>query len=260
MSKPFARVRSEQVRIVLVRPQSPGNIGAVARAMHNMGLRHLVLVAPERFPHPEARMMACDAQGLLQQARVCATLEEAVADCHWLVGTSARRRHFRHPPLAPRQWAQKLPALTQQHRVGVLFGPEDSGLTRAELDLCHELLTIPTVPAATSLNLAQAVLIVCYEILLASAPPPPLPPPALAPLAEVTAMYEHVRQTLAIRGFAGDAAVTRVLEGLRRIFDRAGLERRDVALLRGIARQLAWALQHPGEAPDPPVAEGETTP
>src|ERR1700752_2857327 len=100
-----------QITIILVRPQSPGNIGAAARAMHNMGLHRLALVAPEHFPHPEARMMACHAEHLLQQAEVHDSLPAAVATCHWLVGTSARRREYRHPPLTPYELAHKLPAL-----------------------------------------------------------------------------------------------------------------------------------------------------
>ena len=139
-------LNTANISIILVRTQSPGNIGAAARAMHNMGLERLVLVAPKRFPHPEARMMACDAVELLQQARIVPTLAEAVASCHWLVGTSARRRQYRKPPLSPEAVAHKLPALYQQ-QVGILFGAEDAGLTTAELDLCHDLLVIPTAPA-----------------------------------------------------------------------------------------------------------------
>src|SRR5262247_4578023 len=154
------------ITIILVRPQSPGNIGAAARAMHNMGLERLALVAPEHFPHPEARMMACHAEHLLHQAAVYDSLAAAVTTCHWLVGTSARRREYRHPPLTPRELAHKLPALYARHpHVGILFGPEDTGLTTAELDLCNDLVVIPTAAEATSLNLAQAVMVLCYEIM-----------------------------------------------------------------------------------------------
>ena len=139
--------------------------------MHNMGLERLTLVAPERFPHPEARMMACDAIDLLHQARIVPTLAEAVASCHWLVGTSARRRQYRKPPLSPEALAHKLPALCQHYQVGIVFGPEDAGLTSAELDLCHDLVVIPTVSHATSLNLAQAVMVICYEIAQRHQPP-----------------------------------------------------------------------------------------
>jgi TrmH family RNA methyltransferase len=234
------------ITIILVRPQTPGNIGAAARAMHNMGLHRLALVAPEHFPHPEARMMACHAEPLLQQAEVYDSLSAAVATCHWLVGTSARRREYRHPPLTPRELAYKLPALCAQHpHVGLLFGPEDTGLTSAELDLCNDLVVIPTVAEATSLNLAQAVLVLSYEILQASYQALPHQAPPLASLDEIEAMYDHFRTAFSIHGFSGSHAIERSLMGMRRICERAGLERRDVRLLRGIARQLAWALRHP---------------
>ena len=238
--------QAAHISIILVRPQTPGNIGAAARAMHNMGLRQLALVAPEHFPHPEARMMACHAEHLLHQAAVYDSLSAAVATCHWLVGTSARRREYRHTPLTPHELAHKLPALCEQHpHVGILFGPEDTGLTSAELDLCNDLVVIPTVAEATSLNLAQAVMVLSYEMMQAHYQAPPHPEPLLASLDEIEAMYGHVREAFAIHGFSGAHAIERSLMGLRRIFERAGLERRDVRLLRGMARQLAWALRHP---------------
>jgi tRNA (cytidine32/uridine32-2'-O)-methyltransferase len=245
----MAPLQTEHITIILVRPQSPGNIGAVARAMRNMGLQRLALVQPERFPHPEARMMACGATDLLHQARVYPGLQDAIADCHWLIGTSARRRRYRKPPLTPRELAHALPELCQNYRVGILFGPEDSGLTAQELNLCHARVVIPTVAAATSLNLAQAVMVVCYEIMQARYRPSALPEVRLAAMGDIEAMYEHLRQAFNVRGFSDAQSVERVLLRLRHIFERTGLEPRDVRLLRGIARQLAWALRHPPEAP-----------
>ena len=233
------------VSIVLVRPQSPGNIGSVARVMRNMGFARLVLVAPGRFPHPEARMMASGARDLLEAAEVHDTLAAATATYHWLAGTSARQRQHRNLPLTPRQLGDKLPALCRQYQVGLVFGPEDAGLTTAELDACHDLVAIPTSPEAPSLNLAQAVAVVCYEISQPRHIPDAPSAPPLASVAESEAMYQHLRQAFSIRGFAGEPAVERALSGLRRIFERTGLERRDVRLLRGIARQLGWALRYP---------------
>ena len=233
------------VSVILVRPQSPGNIGSVARVMRNMGFDRLALVAPERFPHPEARMMASGARRVLEEAEIHDTLDAATAACHWLAGTSARQRQHRNLPLTPRQLGDKLPALCREYRVGLVFGPEDAGLTTAELDACHDLVAIPSSPAAPSLNLAQAAAVICYEI---SQPrhcdaAPPAPP--LATVADSEAMYRHLRRAFSIRGFPGEPAVERALSGLRRIFERSGLERRDVRLLRGIARQLGWALRYP---------------
>ena len=236
---------TDHVSIILVRPQSPGNIGSVARVMRNMGFNHLVLVAPERFPHPEARMMASGARKQLEAAEIHDTLADATATCHWLAGTSARQRQHRNAPLTPRQLGDKLPALCQPYRVGLVFGPEDAGLTTAELDACHDLVAIPTAPEAPSLNLAQAVAVVCYEISQPRQAPAKPPAPPLASVAECEAMYQHLRQAFSIRGFPVEPAVERALSGLRRIFERTGLERRDVRLLRGIARQLGWALRYP---------------
>jgi TrmH family RNA methyltransferase len=242
---PFAARNVERITIILVRPLSPGNIGAAARAMHNMGLSQLTLVAPALFPHPEARMLACHAEPLLLQARVCDTVQEAVASCHWLVGTSARPRHYRKPPLTPRELAHKLPALCQRYHVGILFGPEDAGLTTDELNLCHDRVVIPTAPTATSLNLAQAVMVLCYEIWLAHSRPAAQQIPVLATVAETEAMYAHLQDAFSLHGFPDTYSVRRILDRLRRIFERTGLEQRDVRLIRGIARQLAWALRHP---------------
>jgi tRNA/rRNA methyltransferase len=180
---------------------------------------------------------------LLQQAQIVPTLAAAAAACHWLVGTSARRRQYRKPPLSPHTLAQQLPALGPQYQVGIVFGPEDTGLTTAELDLCHDLVVIPTAPHATSLNLAQAVMVLCYEMAQQHLPPPaPSAVPALATVADVEAMYHHLQEAFNVYGFPGPFAVQRVLLGVRRILERTGLERRDVALLRGVARQLGWAL------------------
>ena len=135
------------ITIILVRPQTPGNIGAAARAMHNMGLRRLALVAPEHFPHPEARMMACHAEHLLHQAEVYDSLSAAVATCHWLVGTSARRREYRHQPLTPHELAHKLPALCAQRLPSTASqGPT---LSNAGSWACGGFLSVPDSNAVT---------------------------------------------------------------------------------------------------------------
>jgi TrmH family RNA methyltransferase len=239
----------ERITMILVRPQSPGNIGSTARAMRNMGLHRLALVAPERFPHAEARMMACGADALLQQAEIYDSVQAAIASCHWLIGTSARQRRYRHVPLTPVQLAQKLPVLCRDHHVGILFGPEDAGLTTDELNLCQDWVVIPTATEATSLNLSQAVMVICYEIMSQRTAPPSADLPALASIAETEAMYEHLRQAFTLHGFPTHDAVDRILIGLRRIFERTKLEHRDVRLVRGIARQLGWAMRHPMTLP-----------
>ena len=233
------------VSIILVRPQSPGNIGSAARVMRNMGFSRLVLVAPERFPHPEARMMASSARKLLEEAEVHDTLAAATATCHWLAGTSARQRQHRNLPLTPRQLGDKLPALCQP--VSGWPGIRTGG-RRADHRRARRLSRSggdPHLPEAPSLNLAQAIAVVCYEISQPRHAPAAPPAPPLASVAESEAMYQHLRRAFSIRGFPGEPAVERALSGLRRIFERTGLERRDVRLLRGIARQLGWALRYP---------------
>ncbi len=151
------------------------------------------------------------------------------------------------------QLAQKLPVLCQDHHVGILFGPEDAGLTTDELNLCHDWVVIPTVSEATSLNLSQAVMVICYEIMSQRTAPSSADLPELASMSETEAMYAHLRQAFTLHGFPTHDAVDRILIGIRRIFERTKLERWDVRLVRGIARQLGWAMRHPVTLPRGPV-------
>ena len=145
------------IRIVLVSTQHPGNIGASARAMLTMGLRDLVLVNPDRFPHPQARATAAHAADVLDGARVVGSLDEAVADCGWVVALSARVRHLGDEPLRPWQAAERAVAVAGEAPVAFVFGCERTGLTNEEVDLCHATTLIPANPDYSSLNLSQAV-------------------------------------------------------------------------------------------------------
>lgn len=154
----------DQISIVLVNTSHPGNIGATARAMKNMGLEHLVLVSPKEFPHAEATVRASGADDLLARAKLVNNLQEAIADVHFVVGTSARTRTIPWPLANPRQCVQKIaPILEASQRVAFVFGNEQSGLSNEELALCHYHLQIPTSQDFSSLNVAAAVQIVCYE-------------------------------------------------------------------------------------------------
>ena len=161
---PSAPMNLDNIRIVLVNTTHPGNIGGVARAMKNMGLSRLYLVAPEKFPDEQAVWRAASAGDLLDSAVVTATVEEAIADCQFVVGTSARERRIPWPLLDPRQCAARIDPLSQREQVAIMFGREDRGLTNEELQLCNLHLNIPTSDAYSSLNLAMAVQIVCYEL------------------------------------------------------------------------------------------------
>ena len=159
------------IRIVLVGTTHPGNIGAVARAMKNMGLSELHLVRPKYFPHEEATARASGADDVLEHARVHQTLADAVEDCVYVAGTSARTRALSWPTLAPAECAQKLLTDASRGPVAAVFGPEKNGLCNEDMDLCDSLMTIPTDPDFSSLNLAMAVQVLSYEIRRATAEP-----------------------------------------------------------------------------------------
>lgn len=250
------------ITIVLVRPQYAGNIGAVCRAMKNMGLTRLNLVSPEQGPlSAEARMMATSAKDILQKARIFSSLESALQDFRWIAGTSARKGINRGPFISPREICPEIIQHARSIPVAILFGPEDRGLTNRELDPCHALISIPTHPALSSLNLAQAVILLSYELYLASlgelgigdfglrnekrvrrektCSSSGLQPP-LAEFQKVEKMYAHLEQLLLRIGFLDANNPKRIMHTLRRIFGRANLCDRDVAILRGIFRQLEW--------------------
>ena len=228
------------INIVLVQPSHPGNIGAAARAMKTMGLRQLVLVDPKRYPDPQAEWRAASALDVLEACRVCATLEEAVAGCHWLVGASGRSRRIPWPLADVRSAATQLLERSAAGPVAVLFGREADGLSNDELQLCNLQLRIPASPAYPSLNLAMAVQVVAYELRLQSEAAPVQQvwdrPPATAE--EVDAMLKHWRQALIASGFLNPDNPGQTLTRLRRLVARTDLDQTEVHMLRGIAHHL----------------------
>jgi len=254
----------DSVRIVLVNTSHPGNIGAAARAMKNMGLSRLVLVDPERFPDPEARARAAGADDVLQQAQVVTTLEEAIADCVLVMGTSARDRRIPWPVLDPRESAGKvldqlaeLPAAP----IALVFGREDSGLTSDELQRCQYHVHIPSNPDFSSLNLAAAVQVLSYELRMAQLAREGLPTkmhkiettaihneiPATAE--ELEHFYAHLEQVLVEIGFHDPQKPRQLMPRLRRLYGRTGLNRMEINILRGILTetQKAVGVQAAGE-------------
>lgn len=227
------------LRVVLVGAQHPGNIGAAARAMKVMGLSDLVLVAPERYPDPEATARASGADDILDSVRVCGSLEEALADSVLAIGTSARTRHTRWPRVAPREAAQRAVEATVNGPVALVFGRERSGLDNAELDRCQLHLQIPTNPDYASLNLAAAVQVVAYELRMAAgagiaAEPDPEPVTA----ADMEGLYQHWQEVLAASGFLDPAEPKILMRRLRRLFNRAAPDRIELNILRGSLRSL----------------------
>jgi TrmH family RNA methyltransferase len=225
------------IRIVLVGTTHPGNIGAAARAMKNMGLTELVLVNPKLFPHEDATARASGAEDLLESATVVETLDAAIADCCYVAGASARSRTIGWPSMLPRDCAMRLVQESAQGPVAVIFGPEKSGLSNDDLDRCHTLLTIPTDPGFSSLNLAMAVQVISYELRLAQMNPrteDPMPEAPLASGEELENFYVHLEQVLTSSGFLNPANPRHLMRRLRRLFARALPDRNEINILRGI--------------------------
>ncbi len=228
---------TSDIRIVLVEPSHPGNIGAVARAMKNMGLARLVLVSPRQFPHSEAIARASGADDVLESARVVTTVSEALAGCGFIVATTSRPRDQYFRVADVRDAAQRMLSEARRGPVAVLFGSERAGLTNEQIEAAHLLIRIPASDSYPSLNLAMAVQIVAYELLCArgvrieSAP-------AAAPLAdpaEMERLYEHLAQVLEEIDFRDRTqGGTHLMARLRRLFQRAALDRNEVNILRGI--------------------------
>jgi tRNA/rRNA methyltransferase len=232
----------DHIRIVLSRPLYGGNVGAVCRAMMNMGLSDLAVVKPTlRLDEDEVQKMSLHAYALYQRRQEYPTLAEAVADCRVVAGTSARGGLYRAHCRTAREWAPELRASAEAGRVAVVFGPEDDGLRNDELVLCTRLIEIPSTERYRSLNLAQAVLICCYELYLASGefiPADEASPEATSAARE--RMFSVWEAMLLNVGFMEADNAFHMMQGLRRILSRGALTDRDVRILMGIARQADW--------------------
>ncbi len=232
--------RLANVVVVLVRPKHPGNIGSAARALHNMGLSQLRLVAPHRAINEDSERLACGGKTILDNARTFRTLSGALRGLHFVVGTTGKSGGYRSRAYSPRTLAAKILAHSQTQKVGILFGPEDTGLVDEDLLPCQMLVRIPTDPDGRSINLAQAVMIVSYELFLASLGKEPARVPKLAPVEQVEAMYRQLEKALLQIGFLSPQNARHMMFSLRRVLGRSGLEAADVGILRGIARQIGW--------------------
>lgn len=230
----------DNIRIVLSHTSHPGNIGAVARAMKTMGLQALYLINPKSFPDPEAEARAANAGDILQQAKVCTELIEALENTVLTAAITARPRDLSHDTFDARQGAIELVRLAQQQPVALLFGPENSGLTTAEVNKCQIIIHIPANPHYASLNLASAVQIMTYELRMAltgSASPSPVKG-ALADLNELELLHAHLEQLLVSSGFLNPQKPKLLMQRIRRLFARARLEKEEVQILRGILTAL----------------------
>ena len=235
MNRPLAL---DRIRVVLSRTSHPGNIGAAARAMKNMGLRDLWLVAPESFPDEVATARASGAADLLESARVVGTLQEALADTVFSAALTARRRELSLPRMQARDAARELVARSSDGIVALVFGNETSGMTNEEVGLCSLPVTIPTDPEFSSLNLGAAVQVLSYELRMAAlgeavaAPADVQAEPATH--ADFEGFMSHLERVVTASGFHDPANPKRLLPRMRRLFNRVRLEKEEVAILRGM--------------------------
>ena len=230
----------DQVAIVLYGTRSPENIGASARAACNMGLSRFVLVSPENCDLTRILKMAThSAANLVESMDVYDDLAAALAPFNYVVGTTARTGGQRRELKSPREIAAELVPLCANNRVALLFGPEDRGLTNSQLRYCHAVVTVPTA-GFSSLNVAQAVMILCYELQLAGAKPVQRFVPRLANRRELDGMYEHLKETFTKIDFINPENPDYWMQSIRRFFSRVGLRASDVKVIRGICRQIDW--------------------
>ncbi len=235
-SKP---ILPDSFRIVLCQTSHPGNIGGAARAMKTMGLSRLYLVSPDSFPDAHATVMATGAADLLQNATVCDTLEQALEGCALAIGLSARKRQLSHELLPARQAAERAVAVASSQQVALVFGTEMSGLSNAELDLCQLLAMIPANPEFSSLNLAAAVQVMCYEIRMASLSQGTVQTAKAGQLAtsdELEKFYRHLEEVLIRIGYYNPDQPKKLMQRVRRIYARANLEKEEVNILRGVLK------------------------
>jgi len=247
----LAESRLARVRIVLINTTHPGNIGAAARAMKVMGLSSLHLVTPKIFPNAEATAMASGADDLLQAAVVHESLDSALAGCPLLLGTSARLRSLPMPVMDARKASEQALAECAEHEVAILFGRERYGLTNDEMQRCQYLVNIPSNPAYSSLNLAQAVQIIGYELRVAamggagiSAPPMDWEP---VDDSQMEGLFEHLERTLLEIRFLNPRQPKRLMMRLRRLYNRARPDQNEINILRGILKASQEAARRDRE-------------
>ncbi|WGS43936.1 RNA methyltransferase [Burkholderia sp. JSH-S8] len=240
-------------RFVLVEPSHPGNVGAAARALKTMGFSRLVLVAP-RVPHvqsdPEAIAMASGADDVLASAHVVPTLGDALSGVHWSIALTARSREYGPPRLAPRAAAEQAGRQVGAGDIALVFGNERTGLSNEHVEQCSALAHIPANPAYSSLNLAQAVQVLAYELRIAfleqASAPAHLPEAGtLAQSDEIERMYVHLENALIALDFLDPRNPKKLMPRLRRLFARTGLEREEVNILRGIAKHILLKSRTP---------------
>ena len=233
----------DNISIVLVDTRTPANIGAVARCMMNMGLGRLILVDPPKDGNNDAVRLAAGADEILRRAAIVPTLGEALAGQHLVIGTSRHAGRLRKNIHTPREMAGQVVPLLAGNSVAVVFGSEVTGLDNHQLALCQEILSIPASPEFPSLNLSHAVMVVAYELFIASRTNVPAPKRELAPVGDLENFYLHLQETLQALGFLDTGHPERMMFTFRQLFGRARLESRDISILRGVLSSIERMLR-----------------
>jgi tRNA/rRNA methyltransferase len=241
------KAKTKNISIVLYKPKYAGNIGSVARAAKNMGISNIIVVGKTDFDREEMQQRSTHlASDVLDQIQYFERIDEALGVFNYIVGTTARLGKARGPFIAPRTVAQNIADISQKNKVALLFGPEDTGLANEELRMCHAIVTIPTSREFTSLNLSHAVMILCYEIFIASsgALKTEAVAPKLARSQELEGMYGQIKTLLADIEFLNPENPDYWMMHLRRFFNRSSLLSREAGIIRGICRRLEWYAHH----------------
>jgi tRNA (cytidine32/uridine32-2'-O)-methyltransferase len=244
----------DNIRMVMVNTTHPGNIGAAARALKNMGMSRLVLVDPLEYPSQRATWRAASAVDVMDKIQVVSTLDEAVADCSLVIGTSARERRIPWPLLTPRECGDRVWVEAAQHQVAVVFGREDRGLTNEELHKCHFHVHIPANPEYSSLNVAAALQVIAYEVRMSALAAEQGGTPVhfddwdqpLAPLQDVEMYFAHLEETLTSLSFLTADNPRQTVTRLRRLYNRVRLDQMELGILRGMLTSVQNHLFHSG--------------
>ena len=237
------KINLDSISIVLVRPKFPENVGSIARAMKNMGLHRLTIVNGCSPLHMNAYKLASGAEEILERAEEYFTLKEAISEIGCVVGMTSRKGQERSPLLTPKALVKKLLPISRNNPIGLVFGSEREGLTNGELSLCNLFVKIPSSESFPSLNLAQAVMILCYELFQFNGTVPDQLP-LLASSGDLERMFEHKGKTLMGIGFLDPKHPKTIMRVLRRIFGRSHLDEREVRILQGIWSQMDWHIRN----------------
>ena len=233
-------INLNNISIVLHQPRHPENIGAAARAMCNMGVKHLLVVDPKNFDLVKVLKMATHAAStIVKQIEIFEDIKEALSRFNYIVGTTARMGKHRQVISTPSKLTEKLIPISNQNRIAIVFGPEDKGLSSKDIRYCHGLVNIPT-DEFSSLNLAQAVMVICYELFRSTRKENKEFIPRLATRHELEGMYAQLKDILVRISFINPENPDYWMNNLRYFFTRMGLRAREVSIIRGICRQIDW--------------------